>query len=705
MAVDGYIRVSRVGLRQGERFISPAVQRERIQAWAAARGVRVLEVFEELDESGGRAERPLLEEAIRRVEDGISRGIVVAHLDRFGRSLIDGLLAIERIQGASGSFFSVHDGFDSSTDTGRMILRILLSMAEWDLERTRSWYSVSMAKAVARGVWVGARVPVGYRKTRSGRLRIDPRVAPVVVEVFRRRAAGESLARLSDVLRERGVRTSAGNPGWDGLTVRRLIANRGYLGVVWHGELINERAHPPLIDAATWQRAQQPLDRDVPHATKSGLLTGLVRCASCGMRMSTHHQRRGDELVVFYSCRRRFAFGLCAAPATMMGPPLENSVEDIVLDLLRARRRAPQAELEACEADVVAAGRALVRYRDSDRALAVLGDRSFAEGLSIRIDRLRDARLQLAAVRARYATHDLPPSAELERDWFQMARSERREIISKTIDCVFVLPGRVNVQDRIFLCPAGTAPADLFHPGAKPRARPYQPRRGWIQPRYRSSRILRWSTARIEAELDHLVEGRRLWPSPQRFYADGRIRLYEQICRHGGEKHWCNRYGLRRHRPATDSWPDERIRAALAPFLSEKATWPTKAEFKAAGLGTLHGALTQAGGGQRWAAEFQIPLPVRTGGRFRYWTDELLREQLTRLCAGRSTFPSGRELEQVGQGALAGVMRRHGGVDRWAREMQLPRKRERARGRLEAATHRDPAVISPRHLGGVASGP
>jgi hypothetical protein len=51
--IDGYVRVSRVGSRRGERFISPAVQRELIESWATMHGARVLHVFEELDESGG----------------------------------------------------------------------------------------------------------------------------------------------------------------------------------------------------------------------------------------------------------------------------------------------------------------------------------------------------------------------------------------------------------------------------------------------------------------------------------------------------------------------------------------------------------------------------------------------------------------------------------------------------------------------------
>jgi hypothetical protein len=35
--VDGYVRASNVGKRKGERFISPKVQREGIEAWAARR--------------------------------------------------------------------------------------------------------------------------------------------------------------------------------------------------------------------------------------------------------------------------------------------------------------------------------------------------------------------------------------------------------------------------------------------------------------------------------------------------------------------------------------------------------------------------------------------------------------------------------------------------------------------------------------------
>jgi DNA invertase Pin-like site-specific DNA recombinase len=73
------------------------VQRERITAWCSLYDARLQDVPEELDESGRRADRPLLLKAIDRVERGLSDGIIAAKLDRFGRSFKDALEHIERI--------------------------------------------------------------------------------------------------------------------------------------------------------------------------------------------------------------------------------------------------------------------------------------------------------------------------------------------------------------------------------------------------------------------------------------------------------------------------------------------------------------------------------------------------------------------------------------------------------------------------------
>jgi DNA invertase Pin-like site-specific DNA recombinase len=182
MKLDAYIRVSQVRGRSGPSFISPAQQRDRILAWMKAFDYEVGEVFEELDQSGARKDRPMLMAAVERVEGGHSDGIVVAKLDRFGRSLVDGLQLIDRIQEAGGTFASVQDGFDLRTDTGRLVLRIMLSMAEYELERVRSNWHEAKARAVMRGVHPSARAPFGYRREGRG----GPQRTRAVVTISRR---------------------------------------------------------------------------------------------------------------------------------------------------------------------------------------------------------------------------------------------------------------------------------------------------------------------------------------------------------------------------------------------------------------------------------------------------------------------------------------------------------------------------------------
>jgi DNA invertase Pin-like site-specific DNA recombinase len=61
VVVDGYIRVSRVAGREGESFISPEVQRKKIEAWAELHEVEIVHLSEELDASGTRRDRPMFQ--------------------------------------------------------------------------------------------------------------------------------------------------------------------------------------------------------------------------------------------------------------------------------------------------------------------------------------------------------------------------------------------------------------------------------------------------------------------------------------------------------------------------------------------------------------------------------------------------------------------------------------------------------------------
>src|SRR6218665_3751404 len=217
MRMGGYVRVSSVGKRDRETFLSPDLQKRRQRDWCAAHDHELVVVREDIDVSGGQRNRPGLIDLVERVERGEIEGIIVAALDRFGRSLVDAIGLMDRIDQAGGQFVSVKDGFDTRTPYGRLALNILLSIAQFELERHRDQWAEARAMMIERGRHHGGTAPFGYQRTDAGTLEPDPAAAPLVTELFARRATGESpstIARWLDDAAARTGRDGRPSPRW-----------------------------------------------------------------------------------------------------------------------------------------------------------------------------------------------------------------------------------------------------------------------------------------------------------------------------------------------------------------------------------------------------------------------------------------------------------------------------------------------------------
>ncbi len=77
MNLDGYCRVSQVNGREGESFLSPDLQRSQIEGWAKLHGHTIVKWHTDLDQSGGKMNRPGFIEMMARVEAGQTEGVVV----------------------------------------------------------------------------------------------------------------------------------------------------------------------------------------------------------------------------------------------------------------------------------------------------------------------------------------------------------------------------------------------------------------------------------------------------------------------------------------------------------------------------------------------------------------------------------------------------------------------------------------------------
>lgn len=467
MRLDAYIRVSQVAGRSGESFISPADQRERIEAWAVAHKATIAAWYEELDESGGRDDRPMFLEALGRCERGETGGIIVAKLNRFSRSVAGAAVAIRRLDDAGAELVSVEESLDTSTSFGRFGRTMMLALAELELERvTESWLTARRF-AVERGVHISARPPAGYRRADDGRLEAHPTHGPIVRSAFALAASGVGPAAVADYLTLEGVPTKYGGR-WTVGAASKLLANRAYTGEARSGAFTLPGAHEALVDVATFEAALAARTASRPRGRSVAMLQGLVRCAGCRYVMSAYVDPAGRTR---YRCNKRHPGGACGAPAAISATLVEPWVEGVVLEALEEggwlfvpeplddRELDSAAVLEA-EAEVE-----LRAYRDAPGILAALGADLFAEGLELRRRALAEARATLADIRGRRGVGALPNAKRAADVFVSAALEAKRALLFRAVDAVFVRKGRQGARapalERCVIFPRGSGPRDL----------------------------------------------------------------------------------------------------------------------------------------------------------------------------------------------------------------------------------------------------
>jgi site-specific DNA recombinase len=472
MKLDGYIRVSRVAGRGGESFISPKVQRDTIEGYAKLHGHEIVCWGTDLDQSGGKLDRPEFQKTLARCRSGETDGIIAAKLDRITRSLSGLSQLIDEATAGGWTLIAVDFGLDLKRREGQLVANVLASVAQWELATRRDGWEQAQASAVERGIHVASRTPTGYVKRKDKRLEPDPAAAAVIRELFRRRARGDGWTTLARFLDESGVRGPYGNGAWTPSATAKMIANRAYLGEARSGQHVNESAHAPLVSRAEFEAAQG--DRTVASARIGDglMLQGVARCAGCRyvLKPDTMRGRNGERLGI-YRCRGRHAAGRCPAPASIMARVLDPYIEEAFIAALGptgplAEAVASTKALDAAVAALEDAEAELAAYRDEPGIMTAIGKDRFLEGLEARAEVVRVAQAKLNEARQQNAMngHDATTPGALVEAWPTLTIAEKRALLTASLDAIFVRSAggaNVPVADRTLLLWRGEGPADL----------------------------------------------------------------------------------------------------------------------------------------------------------------------------------------------------------------------------------------------------
>jgi len=227
-AVAGYVRVSTE--QQAGEGVSLDAQRTKLQAYAVAMDLELVDIFEDAGLSAKSLRRPGLQSALALLEAGKAAGLVVVKLDRLTRSVRDLGELVDRYFASRFSLLSLSDSIDTRTASGRLVLHVLGAVSQWEREATGERTRDALAQLRADGVRLGAE-PLGWRRTeavdasgRRAREQVAHEAATVdrVVELHEQ---GLSVRAIARVLAAEGRETKRG-ARWHTTTVQRILSRR-----------------------------------------------------------------------------------------------------------------------------------------------------------------------------------------------------------------------------------------------------------------------------------------------------------------------------------------------------------------------------------------------------------------------------------------------------------------------------------------------
>ena len=190
---------------------------------------KVCYIFREDGESAGTTDRPKFQMMIEQARQGNFDVLVFWKLDRFCRSLLDVVNVEKQLKEYGVSLHSLTEQIDTTTSVGRFNFRNVASAAELERDMIKERTRMGMKALARQHKWPNRLPPLGYDKCDNGYLKINPKEAKLVREIFSKYVKIESMPQLAYKLNKKGLKTKRGKK-WTAATIKTILCNEIYLG-------------------------------------------------------------------------------------------------------------------------------------------------------------------------------------------------------------------------------------------------------------------------------------------------------------------------------------------------------------------------------------------------------------------------------------------------------------------------------------------
>ena len=299
--------------RQDEGMQVPDVER-----WEAEHNYDVRRVYTVHGGSAFKGNKKFDDEwarVIRDISHGVVTVLVMWKTDRIDRKL-QTYQMIKEVVDAGGrvEFVTQPHLNDLSTMGGRVALKVQEEIAHEE-SRTKSDRAIMTRDNLRAAGSITSRPPFGYvvvGERKAKRFEVVEELRPIIVELFNRCIAGDSLETIARWLDSERIPTTRGGK-WSKPTIKDIINNRAYMGYIQDNSGKTIGTCLAIIDAAVWKSANGKLHsrpkRGPNQTMNKALCTGSLFCPQCGIDSPMYRIQggRANNRIFYYRCAGRGA--------------------------------------------------------------------------------------------------------------------------------------------------------------------------------------------------------------------------------------------------------------------------------------------------------------------------------------------------------------------------------------------------------------
>lgn len=313
MRICIYLRKSREDIEKEKSGIDTLQAHEStLLELAKKRQYNIVAIKREVVSGGSLYARPEMLSMLDEIEHGLYDAVLCMDIDRLGRAgMKEQGIILDTFKENNVLIITPDKVYDLNNETDMLHTDIKSFIARQELNLIKKRLENGRIRSVKDGQYIFNSAPFGYKKITKNKLKtleIIPEQAQVIKMIFDMYVnQNKGAIIICKELRNLGVLNASGNTNWSTRTIKAIIHNPAYCGMVYYQKrkykqignktisennenpIIVKGIHEPIISEEVYQKAQDTAQQryNIPVKSDKNIvnpLAGIIKC-SCGYAM------------------------------------------------------------------------------------------------------------------------------------------------------------------------------------------------------------------------------------------------------------------------------------------------------------------------------------------------------------------------------------------------------------------------------------